>query len=162
MTMYHYSGKHEWAVALLPRPSHRPFLVACSMQNGGGRPGPFYHVNDVSVYLGRQRGEGSLIERTYFLHMSLVLNQERYVFRFVNIWNSSTWGRNYKIKPQAYSFTFFWSGTPPPSIYLGRHWRPSCDKMDQAFPLRFCILRAIKNCSQQRQQAEKLGLSSDQ
>ena len=23
---------------------------------GGGRPSPFYHVNDVSVYLGRQRG----------------------------------------------------------------------------------------------------------
>ena len=26
--------------------------------NGGGRPGIFYHVNDVSVYLGRQRGGG--------------------------------------------------------------------------------------------------------
>ena len=25
---------------------------------GEGRPGPFYHVNDVSVYLARQRGEG--------------------------------------------------------------------------------------------------------
>ena len=25
-------------------------------KNGGGRPGIFYHVNDVSVYLGRQRG----------------------------------------------------------------------------------------------------------
>ena len=27
------------------------------MQNGGRRPGPFHHVNDISVYLGRQRGE---------------------------------------------------------------------------------------------------------
>ena len=35
----------------------------------------------------------------------------------------------------------------PSSVYLhvGRHWRHSCDKMDQAFPLRFCILQAIKN-----------------
>ena len=33
------------------------------LRSGGGRPGPFYHVNDVSVYLGRQRGEGSSIER---------------------------------------------------------------------------------------------------
>ena len=32
------------------------FLTACCMQNKGGRPDPFYHVNDVSVYLGRQRG----------------------------------------------------------------------------------------------------------
>ena len=29
-------------------------LVSC--KNRDGRPGPFYHVNDVSVYLGRQRG----------------------------------------------------------------------------------------------------------
>ena len=27
------------------------FLIACSMQKQRGRPGPFYHVND--VYLGR-------------------------------------------------------------------------------------------------------------
>ena len=43
------------------------FLIACSMQKwrkkGDGRPGPFYHVNDVSVYLGRQKGEGSPIKR---------------------------------------------------------------------------------------------------
>ena len=28
------------------------------MQKQIGRPGPFYHVNDISVYLGRQRGGG--------------------------------------------------------------------------------------------------------
>ena len=32
--------------------------IACSMQKQRGRPGPFYHVNDISVYLGRQRGGG--------------------------------------------------------------------------------------------------------
>jgi len=37
--------------------SHQ-FLIACSTQNRGGRPGSFYHVNDVSVYLGRQSGGG--------------------------------------------------------------------------------------------------------
>ena len=38
----------------LPRPSHYPVFAA--FKNREGRPGPFYHVNDVSVYLGRQRG----------------------------------------------------------------------------------------------------------
>ena len=43
---------------------------------------------------------------------------------------------------------FFRSGTPPPiSVYLGRHWRHLHNKMDQAFPLRFCILQAINNCT---------------
>ena len=39
------------------------FLIACSMQKWRGKPGPFYHVNDVSVYL-RREGEESSIERT--------------------------------------------------------------------------------------------------
>ena len=33
--------------------------VTCSLavcKNGGGRPGPFYHVNDVSVYLSDHGG----------------------------------------------------------------------------------------------------------
>ena len=50
---------------LVPRPSHHPeFDHLQYAKNGGGRPGPFYHVNDVSVYLGRQRGQGSLIKTT--------------------------------------------------------------------------------------------------
>ena len=32
------------------------------------RAGIFYHVDDISIYPGRQRGEGSPIERTYFAH----------------------------------------------------------------------------------------------
>ena len=31
------------------------FLITCSMQKQRGRAGPFYHVNDVSVDLGRRR-----------------------------------------------------------------------------------------------------------
>ena len=84
----------------------------------GGRPGIIYHVNDVSVYLGRQRGEGSLIERTHFAHTFFVLNQERYAFRFTNIRNSSAWGRNYKIRALACSFDW---GPLPPLSNLGRH-----------------------------------------
>ena len=30
-------------------------FIACSMQEQRGRAGPFYHMNDVSVYLGQQR-----------------------------------------------------------------------------------------------------------
>ena len=52
--------------SLIPRSSHRPVLIACSMhKNGGERPGPFYHVNDVSVYLGRQTGGGSPIKSVF-------------------------------------------------------------------------------------------------
>ena len=49
-------------------------------------------------------------------------------FHFANSQNSNAGSRNYKIKPQACSFVFIWSGTPPPpSVYLDRHWRHSCD-----------------------------------
>ena len=37
-------------------------------------------MNDISVYLDRQRGgKGSLIERTHFTHMFSVLNKKQYV-----------------------------------------------------------------------------------
>ena len=108
-----------------------------------GRPRSFYHVNGVSVYLGTRgwgqgqgQGQGVLIKRTS------ALNQEWYVFLFTNIQNSSAWGRNYKIRPQARSFD--WEPLPP-SVYLGRHLRHQCDKMDHTFPLSFCMLQATIN-----------------
>ena len=52
-------------------------------------------------------GEGSLTERTHFTHAFFVLNQERYASCFVNVQNSSAWGRNYKIRPLAHSSSFF-------------------------------------------------------
>ena len=36
------------------------FLISCSIQK---RPGPSYHMNDVSVYPGRERRRGSLTKR---------------------------------------------------------------------------------------------------
>ena len=109
-------------------PSSVWLLAVC--KNRGGRPGPFYHMNDVSVYLGRQLGEGSPIT-THFVHVFFV---SWYVFCFVNVRNSSTWGRNYKIRPQARSFD---GGLLPPSVYLGRHWHhgPS----DSAVTKRLCM-----------------------
>ena len=83
-----------------------------------GSPGSIYHTNDISFHLVDKLGEESLIERTNFVHTFFVLNQERYAFRFANIQNSSTGGRNYKIRPLAYSF----DGAPLfLSVYLGRH-----------------------------------------
>ena len=105
------------AVSLIPRPSHHPVFAVC--KNGGERPGPFYHMNDVSVYLGRQRGGGVPNWKKVFCAC------ERYIFRFTNVKNSSAWGKNYKIRPQACSFD---RGPLPP---LCRHWHLLCDKMDQ-------------------------------
>ena len=47
--------------SLIPKPPYRQvFDHSQYAKSEGGGPGPLYHVNDVSVYLGRQRGEGSL------------------------------------------------------------------------------------------------------
>ena len=50
-----------------------------------------------------------------------------------------------KNKECVFKMHSFDGGPLPPSVYLGRHWRHSCDKMDQAFPLCYCILQAIEN-----------------
>ena len=84
------------------------FLVTCSMQKQRGRPGIIYHMNDVNVYLGRQREEGPLIERTHFTDAFFALNQEQYAFHLANV----------QIRPPA---RFFDGGSLPPPVYLGRH-----------------------------------------
>ena len=67
-------------------PSHRPvFDVLQYAKNRGGEPGPFYHINDVSVYQGRQRGGGVPRSRNTFVHTFFTLNQEQYVFWFANV-----------------------------------------------------------------------------
>ena len=53
----------RWLASFLGLPTVQ-FLITWVCKNGGGRPGPFYHMNDINVYLGRQRGEGSPIETT--------------------------------------------------------------------------------------------------
>ena len=46
--MAHESCKSEHCLASFPGLSTIQFLIACSIQNVGERPGPFYHMNDVS------------------------------------------------------------------------------------------------------------------
>ena len=72
--------------SLIPRPSHRPvfYRLQYKKKNGGGRPGIFYHVNDISVYLDRQRG-GQGEESPSKEHAFFVSNLERYVFHFANV-----------------------------------------------------------------------------
>ena len=53
-------------------------LAPC--KNGGGRPGLFYHVNDVSVYLGRQREGGVSDKKNAFC--TCVIRFEPGVVRF--------------------------------------------------------------------------------
>ena len=53
-------------------------------------------MNDISVYLSSQRGEGSQIERMDFAHTFFVLNKEQCVFCLAIVQNSSAWDRNYK------------------------------------------------------------------
>ena len=68
-----------------------------------------------------------------------VLNLEHYVFHFENFQNScKCLGQKLQDKT---SSSFFWWETPPPSVYLGRHWQHSNDKNG----LCFCIRQAIKN-----------------
>jgi len=64
------------------------WLQLCSLavcKNRGGRPGPFYHMSDVSVYLGRQRWGGFLDQTMHFAHAFFILNQEQCVFHLANV-----------------------------------------------------------------------------
>ena len=89
--------------SLVPMPSyHSGFVCLQYAKTEGGRPGIFYHMDDVSVYLGRQGG--SPIERMHFMHAFFVLTQEWYVFHSANVRNSSAWDINYKKRPQTRSF----------------------------------------------------------
>ena len=62
-----HSAKHANLIARVASFPGLPtvqFLITCSMQNRGGRSGLFYYVDDVSVYLGRQKG-GGVTDRKY-------------------------------------------------------------------------------------------------
>ena len=52
------------ATSLVLRPSHRPGFDRLQYAETERRPGPFYCMNDVSVYLGRQMG-GGVPNQTY-------------------------------------------------------------------------------------------------
>ena len=112
-TVSHYMYKKTSFGAILASFPGLPtvqFLIVCSMQNKGGRPGSISHANDVSVYQGRQRGgEEFLIERTHFGHV-LSFEPRAVCFSLQNL----------KLQDQASSLFFQW-GTLRASVYLGRH-----------------------------------------
>ena len=121
--------------SLVPRPS-QSFLIACSMQKRSEKtlsilPCEWHQCPPGWTEEGRGPPLTSLRKNAFF-----VLKQEQYVFHFANVWSSSAWSRNYKIRSQARHW-----GTPPLPLSLGRHWCHSHDKMDQAFLLRFGILK---------------------
>ena len=75
-------------------------------------------MNDASVYLGRQRGEGSPFEGTIFVHVFFALNQEQYMFFFFsNVRDSSAGDRNYKKGLKL--ILSMGDPSPPPSVYQG-------------------------------------------
>ena len=75
--MYATAYKYVQCHSLVPSPSHCPVFdpLRCAKTEEGGVA--IFYMNNVSVYLGRQRGgKGFLIERTHFIHTFFVLNQE--------------------------------------------------------------------------------------
>ena len=106
-------------------------------------PRPFHHpVFDRLQYAKTEGGKGHWLKgRILRTRSSFLTKSTTYTFRFTNVQNSSTWGRNYKIRPLARSFD---GGPLPPSVYLGRHWHHSRDKWYQAFPLYFAYCKRSK------------------
>ena len=126
--------------ALTWPPSSFCSLAVC--KNGGERPGIIYHVNDVSVYLGRQRGGGVPRRKNELEAWSCSFCPYARVSNICQVKSVPILVKN---KQRVHEMRPFDQWPLPPSVYLGRHWRPSRDKSYQAFPLRICILQAIKN-----------------
>ena len=120
--------------SLVPRPSHHPVFV-----HRGGRPGIFYHVNDVSVYLGRQKGgrvphQKNKLEDLSCSFYPKCLNICEAKNVPLQVWNEERMRR----------MRSFSRGSLPPSVYLGRHRCHSRDKIYQAFPLCFAYCKQSK------------------
>ena len=90
-----------------------------------------------------QRGGGSPIERMPLAHMFFILNQAGAV-RLLLCRCSRFQHLGQKLQDKASSSFFQWGTSPSLSTYNGRHWRHWRDKLDQAFPLCFCMLQVIK------------------
>ena len=78
----------SWHVSLIPLFS---FWLLAVCKKGGGKPGPFYHVNDVSVYRGGEVPNQKKKKTTTFCACVLCFRPGTVCFCFVNVWNSSTW-----------------------------------------------------------------------
>jgi len=68
----------SWHASLIPLFS---FWLLAVCKKGGGKPGPFYHVNDVSVYRGGEvPNQKKNKKKKHFAHAFFVSDQEQYVF----------------------------------------------------------------------------------
>ena len=95
-------------------------------------------MNDISVYLGRQRGEGSPIEKLSLRPYLVVSAPSAGVSNVCEVKNVPLLVQN-----EEHMHECVLSIRDP---HLPRQVKcHSCDKMDQAFPFCFCILQAIKN-----------------
>ena len=93
-------SSREWYVhSLVPR----PFWSLAVCQNKGERPGPFYHMND-------QKNAFHTVMCSLFWNRSGT---------FFTLQTSKLQHLGQKLQNKVWSL-FFWSGTPPPSVYLGR------------------------------------------
>ena len=130
-------------------------LAVC--KNGGGRPGPFYHVNDVSVYVGRQSG-GGVLDRmnafhTHVLHIELGLVHvcfslrklsklqhlgQKQGLKLIFFFNQGPLTHSVYVPWYMYVFHFTNSFTLPRLFMLSRYLR------DKNGPRHFCILQVIK------------------
>ena len=112
----------DCSLALFPGLPNVQFWLLAVCKNGWGRPGPFYHMNDISIYLGRQRGGGILkflpkhwsFERSQSEKCTAPCSRLRthnYVKYIILIRDSST-----------------------PSVCYGRHWCHSLDTWTRPSP----------------------------
>ena len=101
--------------------------------NGGGRPGPFIKwMTPVSTLMDRG-GEGVPNQNDIF--HACVLSLKQGVVHF-----SLCKRETLVLRTETTRNVIKQSGSLLPSVYLGRYWRHSYDKMDRAFLIRFYIL----------------------
>ena len=124
------------------------WLLAICKEWGEGLV-PFYHVRDVSVYLGDRGwvgwGRGLPLKERISCTCSSFWMKESTFFSLWEHLKLNCLGQ----KLLRYGFKLVLSMA---TIYLDKYWRHShvIDKMDQAFPLHCCILQVIKNLTMGR------------
>ena len=101
--------------SLVPRLSHHPFFYTCSMQSGGGKPGPCYLVNDVTVYLGRQRWGGVPDQKNELEALSCSFCSIRFVSNVCEAKHVTPW---FKTRNMCVKCVLSIRGPFPP-VYLG-------------------------------------------
>ena len=108
------------------RPSHYPVRSwsLAVYKSRGGRPGP----SKWRQFLPRYTREGGVLDWKNAFHASSSFWTRSGAF-FAS-WTLETPALGQKLHDKA-SSSFFRLRTPPPSVYLGRHW---CHLVDQAFP----------------------------